>query len=191
MRERLLDATIECLVEFGYAGTTTPRVAAKAGVTRGAQVHHFPSKQDLVIAAIKHLAAKRTQSVLAELAALDPGADVSTLILDFLWEVHQGPLFLATVELWVAARTDSELAEAMADVEPYVNNALLEAIARAIPGTLAQREVRDFIYTAMDAIRGILVSNFPDPDPARARRRWQRACTHLRVVSDTTPFQIP
>ncbi|MDT5024109.1 MAG: hypothetical protein QOE61_535, partial [Micromonosporaceae bacterium] len=43
MRVRLLDATIECLVEYGYAGTTTPRVAEKAGVTRGAQVHHFPS----------------------------------------------------------------------------------------------------------------------------------------------------
>ncbi|MGA8126368.1 MAG: helix-turn-helix domain-containing protein, partial [Mycobacterium sp.] len=46
MRTRLLDATIECLVSYGYAGTTTPRVAERAGVTRGAQIHHFRSKED-------------------------------------------------------------------------------------------------------------------------------------------------
>ncbi len=59
MRTRLLDATIECLVTYGYAGTTTPRVAERAGVTRGAQIHHFRSKEDLVVAAIEHLAQQR------------------------------------------------------------------------------------------------------------------------------------
>ncbi|WP_280510718.1 TetR/AcrR family transcriptional regulator, partial [Nocardia farcinica] len=75
MRTRLLDATIECLVEYGYAGTTTPRIAERAGVTRGAQVHHFGSKNDLVIAAINHLAQRRVQAVLREMADLAPGAD--------------------------------------------------------------------------------------------------------------------
>jgi AcrR family transcriptional regulator len=65
MRARLLDATIECLVKYGYAGTTTPRVAEMAGVTRGAQVHHFGSKNELVLAALKHLAAKRTAAGVA------------------------------------------------------------------------------------------------------------------------------
>jgi AcrR family transcriptional regulator len=182
MRERLLDATIECLVEFGYAGTTTPRVAAKAGVTRGAQVHHFRSKTDLVVAAIKHLAAKRTESALRELGGIDTTGDSFDAILDFLWEVHQGPMFLATAELWVAARTDRTLATELADVEPYVNNALFEAVSRFVPDTM-RRDVRGFIYTAMDAIRGIVFSSFVDTDPDRARRRWDRAVTHLRVAS--------
>ncbi|MDT5342299.1 MAG: hypothetical protein QOE52_1483, partial [Mycobacterium sp.] len=47
MRTRLLDAPIECLVTSGDAGTPPPRVAELAGVTRGAQIHHFRSKEDL------------------------------------------------------------------------------------------------------------------------------------------------
>ena len=49
---RLLDATVDCLVEHGWAGTTTTVVAARAGVSRGAQLHHYPTKSALVIAAV-------------------------------------------------------------------------------------------------------------------------------------------
>lgn len=70
MRQRLLDATVECLVTYGYAGTTTHRVAELAGVTRGAQIHHFRAKEDLVIAAIEHLAEQRARAVVRELSRL-------------------------------------------------------------------------------------------------------------------------
>ena len=59
MRQRLLEATVECLVELGWSGTTTTVVSQRAGVSRGAQLHHFPSKQDLVVAAVEHLAERR------------------------------------------------------------------------------------------------------------------------------------
>src|ERR1700687_2978711 len=65
-RVRLLDAAIDCLVEYGYAGTTTPRVAERAGVTRGAQVHHFGSKTDLLGAAIEQLAQRRIESAMRD-----------------------------------------------------------------------------------------------------------------------------
>src|SRR5690242_18826761 len=66
-RERLLDATVDCLIEYGYAGTTVARIAERAGVTRGAQVHHYPTKADLVLAALRHLAEKQIEQALAEL----------------------------------------------------------------------------------------------------------------------------
>ena len=55
MRARLLEATIECLVERGWAGTSTTVVSQRAGVSRGAQLHHFPTKNALVLAAVEHL----------------------------------------------------------------------------------------------------------------------------------------
>lgn len=183
MRARLLDATIDCLVEYGYAGTTTPRVAERAGVTRGAQVHHFGSKTDLVVAAISHLAQLRAETAMREMAKVRTGSDPVGAALDFLWELHQGPLFIATAELWVAGRTDPVLASAMEKVEPFVNNAVLMAVARLVPDEMRRKEARDFIYTAMDALRGILVSNFIDPDTQRAHRRWLRACAHLRDIA--------
>jgi AcrR family transcriptional regulator len=183
MRARLLDATIDCLVTYGYAGTTTPRIAEIAGVTRGAQVHHFRSKEDLVVAAVEHLAQQRTQAAIRELGQVDSLPDPVATALDFLWESHQGPMFIATVELWVAARTDRVLAQHIERVEPVVNGTLIAAIAQLMPGHPAQKEIRNVVYTAMDALRGILVSSFIDDDPNRARRRWDRACVHLRQVA--------
>lgn len=180
MRERLLDATVECLVSYGYSGTTTPRVAEVAGVTRGAQIHHFRSKEDLVVAAIEHLAQQRAQAAIRELGRLKDSPDPVSTVLDFLWEVHQGPLFIATIELWIAARTDPVLAQQIQRVEPVVNGALIAAIAQLLPGHPAQKELRNLAYTAMDALRGILVASFVDHDSDRARRRWERACADLR-----------
>jgi AcrR family transcriptional regulator len=184
MRTRLLDATIECLVTYGYAGTTTPRVAELAGVTRGAQIHHFRSKEDLVVAAIEHLAQQRAQGAIRGLGRAQASPDPVSTVLDFVWEAHQGPMFVATLELWVAARTDPVLARQVERVEPVVNSTLIAAIGQLLPEHPVQKELRNVVYTAMDALRGILVASFFDRDPQRARRRWERACVHLRVITD-------
>jgi AcrR family transcriptional regulator len=191
MRTRLLDATIESLVTYGYAGTTTPRVAELAGVTRGAQIHHFRSKEDLVVAAIEHLAQQRAQAAIRELGRVQASPDPVSMMLDFLWEAHQGPMFVAALELWVAARTDSVLAEQVERVEPVVNSTLVAAIAQLLPEHPAQKELRNVVYTAMDALRGILVASFVDRDPQRARRRWERACVHLRVIATAALSTAP
>jgi AcrR family transcriptional regulator len=192
MRTRLLDATIECLVAYGYAGTTTPRVAERAGVTRGAQIHHFPSKEDLVVAAIEHLAQQRARAAIRELGRLQASRDPVSTVLDFLWEAHRGPMFVATVELWVAARTDDVLACHIERVEPVVNSTLIAAIAQLVPDHGMRKELRNFVYTAMDALRGILLNSFVNRDADRARRRWDRACEHLRlIVGDLLSAESP
>jgi AcrR family transcriptional regulator len=183
MRTRLLDATVECLVKYGYAGTTTPRVAELAGVTRGAQIHHFRSKEDLVVAAIEHLAQQRTQAAMQEFGRVNASADPVSTVLDFIWESHQGPLFVATMELWMAARTDPVLAHQVARVEPLVNSTLIAAIAQIMPEHPNPKAIRNIVYTAMDALRGILMASFVDGDTMRARRRWDRACANLREIA--------
>lgn len=182
MRTRLLDATVDCLVTYGYAGTTTPRIAEIAGVTRGAQVHHFKSKEDLVVAAVEHLAEQRVQVAIRRQGKVLSRPDPVAAVLEFLWDAHQGDMFVATIELWVASRTDTVLAEQVRRVEPLVNSTLITAIAQLLPEHAAQRAVRNAIYTAMDALRGILVISFVDRDVAEARRRWDRACTYLSTV---------
>lgn len=179
MRTRLLNATIECLVTYGYAGTTTPRIAEIAGVTRGAQVHHFRSKEDLVVAAVEYLAEQRIQKAMRRDAGIWDGPDPVAGVLEFLWNSHQGDMFVATIELWVAARTDDVLAREVARVEPMVNTTLITAIAQLLPDHAARKQVRNALYTAMDALRGVLVVGFVDRDPNQARRRWDRACVYL------------
>jgi AcrR family transcriptional regulator len=151
-----------------------------AGVTRGAQVHHFRSKEDLVVAAIEHLAEQRMQAAVRHLGRVQASADPVAMVLDYLWEAHQGPIFVATLELWVASRTDPVLASQIVRVEPIVNSALIAAVNELMPDHPEPKELRDIAYTAMDALRGILVASFVDRDTARARRRWDRVCSQLR-----------
>jgi AcrR family transcriptional regulator len=185
MRVRLLDATIDCLVAYGYAGTTVSRVADQAGVTRGAQGHHYPTKADLVAAAIAHLADKLTQQVLADLQNSAPSADPVGDLLDRLWETHRGPVFAATVELWVAARTDPEL-RSQVSAEPFVESAsgAFQAQLHRSQGTT--RELLPAIYTSMDAIRGLLLSSWGLPE-ARLDARWRRARPLLLQLFDAAP----
>ena len=180
MRSRLLAATVECLVAYGYAGTTTHRIAAIAGVTRGAQGHHFKSKEQLVVTAVEHLAEQRIQAVVRERCRLRNSPDIAGSVLELMWETHQGAVFVATMELWAASWTDDVLAAHVARVEPRVNGAIVEAIAQFVPGQVSKRELRNAIYTAMDALRGILVASLADRNQLRARDLWERAALHLR-----------
>ncbi len=114
-RGRLLDATIACLNDLGYAGTTTPEIARRAGVSRGAQLHHFPTKIELVTAAVEHLFNRRHQEFLDAFARLPESADRPTAGIDLLWSIFSGETFHAWLELAVAARTDAELRQHLKD----------------------------------------------------------------------------
>ena len=116
-RAKVLDATIDCLLELGYAGTTTTLISERAGVSRGAQLHQFPTKTELVAAAVEHLANRLGEEMQAQAAALPADGDRVTAAIELLWSRFSTPLFPAWLELWVAARTDAELAASLRPVE--------------------------------------------------------------------------
>jgi AcrR family transcriptional regulator len=182
MRRRLLDATVDCLVRYGYAGTTTTRVTELAGVTRGAQVHHFPTRADLVAAAVRHLAEKRAELAFEKIDEVRQSADPLDAALDLLWEVHQGPINYATVEMWVAARTDPDLREQLTRVEPAARASVIRFAEAAFGDYATNPRFRHIMYTAMDAIRGILLMGLSDEDTTNMQKRWTRAKTDLREL---------
>ncbi|WP_131754902.1 TetR/AcrR family transcriptional regulator [Actinomadura fibrosa] len=178
-RRLLLDATVACLVEYGYHGTTTTRVVERAGVSRGAQVHHFPTKNELVLAAVQHLAARRAAEFAERgLGELRRSADPVGDLLDLVWEAHQGPLFEASMELWVAARTDPELREQVAAFERVVTAAIIE-VARTLPVP----DDRGDVYLVLETVRGLRMLQFVHPAPdERVRERWERSKARLRLM---------
>ena len=106
-RARLIDATIRCIVKVGYANTTTPQVAAEAGLSRGAMLHHFENGQALIKAAIVELHEKRLR---AFRRAADTDNHDTTALVRTQWRQLQKPAFVAFHELALAARTHPELA---------------------------------------------------------------------------------
>lgn len=115
-RARLLDATLECLCDLGYARTTTPEIARRAGLSRGAQLHHFPTKAELVIRAVEHLFDLRNAEFRAAFARVPAEADRYAAAIDILWGMVSGHTFHAWLELAVAARTDPELRGAVREL---------------------------------------------------------------------------
>src|SRR2546421_9483418 len=71
----VLEATVECLAERGYAGTTTTRIARGARVSRGALLHYYASKIELLTSAIEHILRRREQEFRAAFVALPADAD--------------------------------------------------------------------------------------------------------------------
>jgi AcrR family transcriptional regulator len=116
MQSRLLEATIDCLYEVGYSRTTTIEVAARAGVSRGAQLHHFPTKKRLVAVAVRHLLDKRLQEFREAFAALPEGVDRYQAVIDILWEKTSNRAFYAWLELVVASRTDPSLRKTVLEI---------------------------------------------------------------------------
>ncbi|AYF74887.1 TetR/AcrR family transcriptional regulator [Nocardia yunnanensis] len=189
-QQRVLAATIECLLEFGYGGTTTHRVAARAGVTRGALLHHFPSRTDLVAAAVRFLAVRRAEEALAEFGRIGEGQHAIEQAIDLLWAVHQGPLFTAAIELLVAARTDPELAAEMRKVEPIVLGTMTTTAATLAPEGVDPQIAIELALTAKDAIQGMLVNCYADADRERAQTRWPRLRRHLLSMM-TAELAVP
>ncbi len=179
MRERLLDATIGCLVDYGYAGTTVTRIAERAGVTRGAQVHHYRTKDDLVTAAVTHLAGRSAEFGWSQVARIADADDPVGELLDILWEMHKGPTFTATVELWVAARTDEELRRHVATVEPVLLAILRDEADRHGAGSRRRRRRRQPTCSTRCSprwTRCAACSSRPGTCPPRQRdARWRRA----------------
>lgn len=157
-RATLLDATLDSLVELGYARTTTGGIAARAGLSRGAQLHHFPTKELLVVAAVEHLATKRADEIRA--------TQDREHALELLADTFTGPLFLAALELWVAARTDPGLRAALVPLERSVNEAMT-ALAQDLLGASAT----DAELT-LELVRGLgLAVLFNSPATVARRRR--------------------
>ena len=135
-------------------------------------------------AAVRHLAAKRAELAFEKIDAVRHATDPLDAALDLMWEVHQGPVLYATIEMWVAARTDPELREHMTEVEPAARASLIEFAEAAFGDHARNPRFRHVMYTAMDAVRGILLMGLSDEDATSMQRRWHRAKADLRDLMD-------
>jgi AcrR family transcriptional regulator len=108
-RLQIVEAALRCVVDLGYSCTTTTVIAEKAGLSRGAMLHHFPSKIDIVRAAVEHLHAKRLKAFRKAIDKLPRDGTRVRRALEAYFEHVKHPMYVAFLELWIASRTDPEL----------------------------------------------------------------------------------
>ncbi len=174
---RLLEAAVDCLVEHGWTGMTTTLVAARAGVSRGAQLHHYPTKSALVIAAVEHLAQRRTDELRTEAALLPVGPHRLDRLIDTLAASFTGPLFVAELELWVAARTDPELRAALVPASERIAREMYQVTVDLLGADERRPGVSEAIQGTLELLRGLGVANLLSDDSARRHallNSWKR-----------------
>ena len=169
-REKLLRATLELLRERGYSGLTTKEVAARAGFSNGALMHHFSTKADLVIAAGAHVYEQHIESgrkiAASALAKKDP---LQAFISDCV-DVYLGAAFIPTTEMMVAARTDplmnAPFHTFMRHYRKTMNEIWLGAFTRAC---YSKQEASFLIMSTLNLVRGMAINSI-----------WQRDLTHYK-----------
>ncbi|HSU03523.1 MAG TPA: TetR/AcrR family transcriptional regulator [Nocardioides sp.] len=170
MRARLLEATVELLVERGFAGTSTTLVSERAGVSRGAQLHHFPTKNDLVVAAVEHLTELRGEELTRAVERLPSGRRRTRAVVEMLGDHFASPVFSAALELWVAARTDPALLAAVAPLEQRVGREAHRLTVTALGADESRPGVRELVQATLDLVRGLGLAATITDDSARRRR---------------------
>jgi len=156
-QRRLLDAALDCLASEGYAGTTTTAVVARAGASRGAFLHHFPTRAALLSAAVRHLYAGLREDYASGFHALPADADRLDAGIDLLWRAFRDPRLTATLELFVAARIDDDLREDLARVAAEHHRHVTRLARESLPSVAKHPRFAVTLDLVLDALQGLAV----------------------------------
>ncbi|MFB7717011.1 MULTISPECIES: TetR/AcrR family transcriptional regulator [unclassified Nocardia] len=184
-RTAILDATIASLVEHGQAATTTRGVAERAGVSQGAVQHHFPTRGELLDAAVRRMADQSARAVVETYSAVQ-GSDRERVaeLVDELWSLARLAPIGVGLELLTTARTDPEMADTVAHLVEHIETTIF-AVARQVLGELAdQPGARDWMRITVITIAGVLLTSAV-PAAASLVPEWSTVRHHIMTSFDT------
>jgi AcrR family transcriptional regulator len=180
-RSRLLEAAVACLAEHGWSGSTVTVVAERAGVSRGAVQHHFPTREDLFTAAIDHVASEWRTSIRARAGELpEHGPRRTAAVVEMLVGAFTGPLFRAALHLWVAAADQREalrLRPRVADLEARIGREAHRLAVEFLAADESVPGIRETVQATLDMARGLGLATLLGDDSARRTAvvtQWSR-----------------
>ncbi|MEC4016824.1 TetR/AcrR family transcriptional regulator [Streptomyces sp. H27-D2] len=168
-RQGLLEAAVACLAERGWSGSTVTVVAERAGVSRGAAQHHFPTREDLFTAAVEHVAEERSAALLGLARDLPPAGSAARTraVVEALVGLYTGPLFRAALHLWVAASNEDQLRPRVTDLEARVGRETHRIAVELLGADERAPGVRETVQGVLDMARGLGLANLLTDDGPR------------------------
>ena len=158
-REKILAATIDCLATLGYHQTTTVLVTERAGVSRGAMLHHFPSKADLMMEAMEYIRCRMGLVHQSELGPIHDFRARFAALVDILWSQYSQPIGVARIELILASRSDPVCGPRFADLIATLDQrhkAAIWPLAKRL-GFTSRAQVDAIVQLYAAAIRGLAI----------------------------------
>ncbi|MEV2276520.1 TetR/AcrR family transcriptional regulator [Nocardiopsis sp. NPDC049922] len=176
-RARLLDAAVRCLAERGVAGATVGAVAEAAGVSRGAAQHHFPTRDDLFLAALGRMVDSRGEELRRGAEAVPEGPDRTEAVVQMVVAAFSGEDFHAALQLWTGAASDPALRDRIIPMEERMGRRIHRAAVELLGADESVPGVREAVQATLDLARGLGLANLLSDDSARRRgivRQWAR-----------------
>jgi AcrR family transcriptional regulator len=176
-RRRLVEAALDSFGERGWHGVTVAGIAERAGVSRGAAQHHFPAREDLVVAAVDLLGEAQIDELRAQAAGLPSGASRIERVVEMVLNLYTGPLFRAALQLWSVAATDEALREVLVPLEARVGREAHRVTVELLGVDESRPGVRELVQATLDLARGLGLANLLTDDTRRRRqivREWAR-----------------
>ncbi|MBE8525858.1 TetR/AcrR family transcriptional regulator [Amycolatopsis sp. H6(2020)] len=176
-RRRLVEAALDSFGERGWHGVTVAGIAERAGVSRGAAQHHFPAREDLVVAAVDLLGEAQIDELRAQAADLPSGASRIERVVEMVLNLYTGPLFRAALQLWSVAATDEALRDVLVPLEARVGREAHRVTVELLGVDESRPGVRELVQATLDLARGLGLANLLTDDARRRRqivREWAR-----------------
>ncbi|MEP9393096.1 TetR/AcrR family transcriptional regulator [Gordonia sp. VNK1] len=177
-RTLILDAALRVLVERGYAHTSTVAIQSEAGVSRGRMLHHFPSKDALLTASVGHLARTRIAELPAQIDWPEDPVERISAATDLGWSTFHQPYFVASMELWVAARTNESLRTVLLPAEREIGRTVAAVVADFLGPTLTSAprypELYPILFSSMRGAATTYLIDRRDPTTDPHLVLWKR-----------------
>lgn len=176
-----MDAAVACLAERGVPGATVSAVAERAGVSRGAAQHHFPTREELLLAALRHMVDSRGADLRRRVASVQAGPGRTEAVVQMVVDAFSGPDFDAALQLWAAAAGEPALSAQLIPLEEQVGRELHHAVVDLLDADESVPGTREAVQATLDLARGLGLANLLTDDRARRRRvvgQWARMLEH-------------
>jgi AcrR family transcriptional regulator len=174
-RQRLLESTIDCLATVGWTATTVAVTAERAGVSRGAAQHHFPTREDLITAALDYMFDRRIAELRAQASGLPDGPGRTELVVIRMTDYFTGPLFKAALQVWTAAAADEALKRRIVPLEARFGRVAHQVTIELLGADDSDPVTHRLVQATLDLARGLGLAHVLTDDSARRAsivRQW-------------------
>src|ERR1700758_2031772 len=176
-RALLLDAAIDSLADVGYGNASIADIAARAGGTRGAQVHHFRTRAELFAQVVDYLADRQRDALQRRIESVARSATPAEVIVELTAATFSGKLGKASIELFVAISNDNTLRRRMLRVQRELTGDLIDTCARLIGPDVARDRLESTFWLTIHMVRGSTLDEMLGRDPQRRKQTladWTR-----------------
>lgn len=158
-RAAIVEAAVQCLVDEGYPALTTRRVAERADVAQSTLMHHFETREALLLEAVTAVALRLADRALD---SIDPSglrtAGGRAALLDEAWREFSSPQALAAAQLWSAVWAEPDLAVTLRELEERIGAIVMTTVSTVLTGSASDEQLDAAIHAGVSLIRGLVLA---------------------------------